>query len=261
MLIDTHAHIYLKNFDDDFEAMLDRARNAGVEKIVMPAIDVASIEVAIDLCHRYEGLFAMAGLHPSEVKEAGEADFLRVADLCRDPHVVAVGETGLDYHWDRSFDEKQQEFLRNHIRLAIEDDLPVVFHNRSATADLVRIVEEERAACALPARLRGIFHCFTGDQAEAARIWELGFYTGIGGIVTFKNADLRAAVRRIPLEWMVLETDSPYLAPVPYRGKRNEPAYTAYTAEEIAHLQQLPLEKVAETTTANAELIFGLKTS
>lgn len=261
MLVDTHAHIYLEHFDDDFEAMLDRASTAGVERIVMPAIDVASIERAVDLCDRYEGLFAMAALHPSEVKAATEADFSRVVELCRHPHVVAIGETGLDYYWDRSFDDKQQEFLRNHIRLAIEDDLPVVFHNRNATADLLRVVGEERAACADPARLRGIFHCFTGTQAEAEHIRELGFHVGIGGIVTFKNADLGETVRRIPLEWIVVETDSPYLAPDPHRGKRNEPAYTRHTAEKIAELQQLPFDTVAETSTANAELIFGLHAS
>ncbi len=261
MLIDTHAHVYLEQFDDDFDAMLDRAREAGVETIVMPAIDVPSIERAIDLCDRYEGLYAMAALHPSEVKAATDADFSRVEELCRHPHVVAVGETGLDYYWDRSFDDKQREFMRRHVRLAVERDLPVVFHNRDATADLLHLVEEERAASAAPARLRGIFHCFTGTAEEAERIWELGFHIGVGGIVTFKNSDLRETVRRIPLEWIVVETDSPYLAPAPYRGKRNEPAYARLAAETIAELQESSLEIVAEKTTANAELIFGLPTA
>lgn len=258
MFVDTHAHIYLDAFADDFNAVLDRAREAGVDKIVMPAIDVGSIEQAIELSARHEGFYAMAALHPSEVKDATEADFARVVELCGDAHVVAVGETGLDYYWDRTFDEKQHEYLRKHIRLAIETDLPVVFHNREATADLVRIVAEERDSCRDPARLRGIFHCFTGTAAEARRIWDLGFYIGIGGIVTFKNSDLDAAVSDIPLEHVVLETDAPYLAPAPHRGKRNEPAYVRQIAEHIASVKQTTLDIVAETTTANACNLFKI---
>lgn len=258
MFVDTHAHIYLDAFAGEFDAVLDRAREAGVQKIVMPAIDAATIEQAIELSARYEGLYAMAALHPSEVKEATEADFARVVELCGDPHVVAVGETGLDYYWDRSFDEKQHQYLRRHIRLAIDTDLPVVFHNREATADLVRIVAEERAACEDPARLRGVFHCFTGTVEEARRIWELGFYLGIGGIVTFKNSDLYTVVSDIPLEHIVLETDSPYLTPAPHRGKRNEPAHVRPIAEHIASVKQTTLDIIAATTTANACNIFRI---
>lgn len=258
MLIDTHAHIYLDQFDDDLEDVIGRAREAGVERIVMPAIDISSIERAIHLCDRHEGLSAMAALHPSEVKSATEADLSRVAELCRHQYVVAVGETGLDFHWDRTFDDKQLDYLRQHIRLAVECDLPVVFHNRNATEDLLKIVEEERTACADPDRMRGIFHCFTGTPAESERMWSLGFYVGIGGIVTFKNADLAAAVQAIPLDRMVLETDSPYLAPHPHRGKRNEPSFMLRVAEKVAEVHGVSLERVAEETTANAESIFGL---
>lgn len=257
MFVDTHAHLYLDAFADDFDDVLERARNAGVKIIVMPAIDVASIERAIELSSRHDGLYAMAALHPSEVKAATDADFARVVELCNDPHVVAVGETGLDYYWDRSFDEKQQEFLRMHIRLAFETDLPVVFHNREATDDLLRIVDEERQACADPSRLRGIFHCFTGDASEAAKMWSLGFHVGIGGILTFKNSDLAAAVERIPLERIVLETDSPYLAPAPYRGKRNEPAHIPLIARMLAQAKEISVDVVADATTKNAQSIFG----
>ncbi len=258
MIVDTHAHIYLDAFVDDFDAMLDRAHGAGVEKIVMPAIDVPSIEQAIELAERHEGLYAMAALHPSEVKDAATVDFARVAELCSNPHVVAVGETGLDYHWDRTFDEKQQAFLRKHIHLAVEADLPIVFHNREATADLVRIVAEERAMLEDPARLRGIFHCFTGDAAEASRIRDLGFYLGIGGIVTFKNSTLGATVRDIRLEHIVLETDSPYLTPSPHRGKRNEPAYAKLVAEGIAALKDVAIDEIARTTSTTACELFGI---
>ena len=261
MFIDTHAHIYLDVFDDDFEGVLERARDAGVEMIVMPAIDVPSIERAIELSERHDGLFAMAALHPSEVKSAADAEFARVVELCSDPHVVAVGETGLDYYWDRSFDAKQQDFLRKHIRLAVEADLPVVFHNREATDDLLRIVGEEREACADPSRLRGIFHCFTGTASEAARMWSLGFFVGMGGILTFKNSDLAKVARRIPLEHIVLETDSPYLAPAPYRGKRNEPAHIPLIAQNLALAKDISVDTVADATTQSARAIFGLHKS
>jgi len=261
MLIDTHAHLYLDQFSDDLDAVLQRARDSGVQKIIMPAIDVPSIHRAIELCRRYDGLYAMAALHPTETKEASDEDFARVADLCEDPHVVAVGETGLDYYWDRSFDEKQRDFLRRHIRLAVEKDLPLVFHNREAYEDLISIVEDERRALNTPERLRGVFHCFTGTAEEAARVRDAGFMVGIGGILTFKNSGLSETVREIPLEQMILETDSPYLAPVPFRGKRNEPSYVGLVAEKLAQALELTLEEIAGNTTANAKRLFGIDLS
>src|SRR5690606_26916509 len=179
--------------------------------IVLPAIDLPSIERALALCSRYEGLLAMAALHPSETKEATDADFDAVAEFCSDPRVVAAAATGLAYYWDRSFDDRQKEFLRRHIELAIDRDLPIVFHNREAFSDLIEIVEEEAAKLSDPGRLRGIFHCFTGDAGEAKRVRRAGFLVGIGGILTFKNSELPDAVREIPLSQIVLETDSPYL--------------------------------------------------
>lgn len=258
MLIDTHAHIYLDKFSEDLKEVIHRAKEAGVDRIVMPAIDVASVHRAIELCHEYDGLYAMAALHPSETKDATEEDFEAIVDLCGDAHVVAVGETGLDYYWDRSFDNKQHEFLRRHIRLSIDKELPIVFHNREAFEDLVRILEEEKTLIPDADRLRGIFHCFTGTAAEAERLEQMGFLVGIGGIATFKNADLGAALAKIPLTQIVLETDAPYLGPEPYRGKRNEPAYVRYVAEKVASMKQLSLREVAEVTTANAERLFGL---
>jgi len=258
MLIDTHAHIYLEAFESDLDAVLERARSAGVEKIVMPAIDVPSIRRAISLCERYEQLFAMAALHPSETKHALDTDFDAVAAACSSEYVVAIGETGLDYHWDRSFDERQQLFLRRHMRLAIERHLPIVFHNREAFQDLMQIVEEERATLDDVSALSGIFHCFTGTAAEAERVAEAGFYVGIGGILTFKNAGVDLRVRDIPLERIVLETDAPYLAPEPNRGARNEPAYVRLVAERLAAIKELSLEEVAEVTSRNAMGLFGL---
>jgi len=261
MWIDTHAHLYLDVFDEDRDAVIARAREAGVEAVVMPAIDVASIHQALSLCKRYAGCYAMAALHPSETRKATEADFAAVVQLCDDPHVVAVGESGLDYYWDRSFIDRQQAFLRKHIRLAIEKDLPLILHNREASEDLVRILREERAASAHPERLRGIFHCFTGPAWVAEAAIELGFLLGIGGILTFKNSGLADLVRTLPLEHLVVETDAPFLAPVPYRGKRNEPAYVRLIAEKLAELKAVAPEVVAQVTSANARRLFRLPAS
>lgn len=258
MLVDSHAHIYLDRFDADRDDMIKRARDAGVEVIVMPAIDVPSIEAAIALCETYSGLYAMAALHPSETKEATDADFERVVELCDHPSVVAVGESGLDYYWDRSFDEKQQDFFRRHIRLAVEKDLPLIIHNREASSDLVRILREERDALQPGPRLRGIFHCFGGPAELVREAVELGFLLGIGGTLTFKNSGVADLVRDVPMEQIVLETDAPFLAPVPYRGKRNEPAYVRIIANRLAEVKGIPVEDVDRITTQNVAQLFRL---
>ena len=258
MLVDTHAHVYLDRFDDDRDAVLQRAREAGVEKIVLPAIDVPSIQQAVDLCDAHDGLYAMAALHPSEVKEASEEDLEAVREWCDDPRIVAVGESGLDYYWDRSFDEKQQEYFRRHIRLAVETDLPLIIHNREATDDVLRILEEEKAASDTPERLRGILHCFVDPPEVAERARELGFWVGLGGILTFKNSEVDAYAAEIPLDQIVVETDSPYLAPEPHRGDRNEPAYVRHVAEHLAEAKGISVEEVERATTANAHEIYGL---
>lgn len=257
MLIDTHAHIYLDRFDEDRDAMLERARAAGVDVILMPAIDVPSVHQALKLCEDHPGLYAMAALHPTETRTATEADFEAVAALCRHPKVVAVGESGLDYYWDRTFDERQHSFFRKHIRLAMEMDLPLVLHNRAATEDLVRILHEERDAAADPGRLRGIFHCFEGPAELAREAADLGFLVGIGGLVVNKKAVARA-VETVPLEQIVLETDAPFLAPEPHRGRRNEPAYVRLVAEKVARVKGVPFETVARVTTENARALFRL---
>lgn len=267
MLIDSHAHIYLDRFDADFEAVLERARAAGVERIVMPAIDVASIRRAIGLAEQYEGLYAMAAIHPSSVPEATEADLEAVAELCAHPAVVAVGESGLDYYWDRSFDAKQHDIFRWHIRLALEQDLPLILHLRDKKdrdevhRDIVRLLDEERDGHPHAARLRGIFHCYTGPAWLADEAERLGFLLGIGGVVTFKNGGLDAVLPDVPLDRLVLETDAPYLAPSPHRGKRNEPAYTRLVAERLAEVKGVSVSEVARVTTKNAERLFGIRAS
>ena len=257
-MIDTHAHLYLGRFNDDRDAVIERAREAGIEAIVMPAINVPSIHEALELCEHHDGLYAMAALHPSETQDATEADFEAVADLCDEEHVVAVGESGLDYHWDRSFDEKQQDFFRRHARLAIDKDLPLILHNREATGDLLDILGEEKAAADAPERLRGILHCFVDPPDAAERARDLDFLVGLGGILTFTNSEVDHHAQAIPMKQIVIETDAPYLAPEPHRGERNEPAYVRRVAEDLAEAKGLSLETVVEETTAHARRLFGL---
>jgi TatD DNase family protein len=258
MLIDTHTHTYLDKFDEDRDDVIARAQDAGVDVQLLPAIDVASIHAALDLARRHEGVFVMAALHPSETKDATDADFAEIERLAGEPEMVAIGETGLDYYWDTSFNEKQQDFLRRHIRLAADLDLPLVFHNREASEDLVAIVREEQASAADASRIRGVFHCFGGTPDYARDVLDLGFHVGLGGTLTFKNGGVPDAIVDIPLERIVLETDAPFLAPVPYRGKRNEPAYVRLVAHKLAELRGLTLEEVAAATTANARRLFRL---
>jgi TatD DNase family protein len=258
MLVDTHAHLYLDRFDDDRDLVLQRARDAGVETIVMPAIGVPSIQQAVDLAGTHDGLYAMAGLHPSETEDATDTDFEAVREWCDHDKIVAVGESGLDYYWDRSFDDRQKEFFRRHIRLAIEADLPLVIHNREATGDILDILEEERAATDAPAKMRGILHCYVDPPEVAERAWDLGFYVGVGGIMTFSNSEVDDYVKEVPLERIVVETDSPYLAPEPNRGDRNEPAYVRHVADTLARVKDVPIQEVEAVTTANARDIYGL---
>ena len=258
MIVDTHAHLYLEQFDEDREAVLRRARGAGVSTIVMPAIDVPSIQDAVALCEAHEGLYAMAALHPSETKEATEEDFEAVVEWCSHPSIVAVGESGLDYYWDRSFDEKQKEFFRRHIRLAIEADLPLVIHNREATGDILAILEEEHVRTDIPEQMRGILHCYVDPPEVAERARNLGFFVGVGGILTFANSEVDEHVKDVPLDQIVVETDSPYLAPAPNRGDRNEPAYVRHVVERLAEVKDMPFEEVAEATTRNAQIIYEL---
>jgi TatD DNase family protein len=265
VLIDTHAHLYLDRFRDDEQAVIDRALAAGVTRILLPAIDPPSIDAALALCARQPGIcYAMAAIHPSSVKEATDADLEAVAQALDHPDVVAVGESGIDYYWDRSFDDKQEEYLRAHARLAIERDLPLVLHNRDkgkseqASETLVRVLREEGAGAPAGRPLRGVFHCFGPPLWLAEAVMDLGFHVGIGGTVTYKNSGVAEAVAEVPLERIVLETDAPYLAPVPHRGGRNEPAHVRLVAEHLAAARGVTLAALAEQTTAAARMLFRL---
>jgi TatD DNase family protein len=256
MMTDTHAHVHDARYDDDRAAMLERARAAGVARIVTIGCDLADSERAIRTAEEY-GLLATVGIHPHEAKSA-PADITAAFDALRagaKAPVVAIGETGLDYHYNHSPAEDQRRVMRAQIAYARAAGLPVVFHEREAYDDFVALLRDEWDR----ATMRGVVHCFTGN-ADQARTYveEFGLLLGIGGVVTFKTAEpLRDAVRAVGLGPIVLETDCPYLAPVPHRGKRNEPAFMAESARTLAQVVDVPLDNVLATTDANAERLFA----
>jgi TatD DNase family protein len=252
-MIDTHAHVHDKQFDDDRDAVVERARAAGIEAIVTVGCDLDDSARAIACAHRY-GLRASVGIHPHEAKTAPK-DLAAAFDALLDPSVVAVGETGLDYYYDHSPRDAQQHVLRAQIRFARERDLPVIFHHRDAYDDFIAILREE-----FTPGMRGVIHCFTGDASQARTyVDEFGLRLGIGGVLTFKAADgLRNAVRAVGLDPLILETDCPYLAPIPHRGKRNEPAYIAATAQRLSDVLDVSLTDILARTDANAKALFGL---
>ena len=263
MLIDTHVHLYLDAYDADRDAVVERARAAGVGVLIQPAVDVASVDAALALCDRYEGVYAMSAVHPSYVADAAPDALAAVEGALGERGVVAVGETGLDYYWTREHADRQRDLLRAHARLAAAHDLPLVLHNRDqrgsdeASQDLVRILREVKGEGG-GERLGGVFHCFGGPPWLAAEVLDLGFHVGIGGTVTFKNAGVAEALRDVPLDRVVLETDGPYLAPTPHRGTRNEPAHLPLVAARLADVYGTSPEAVAEQTTATARALFRL---
>lgn len=251
-LIDTHTHLYSKEFEKDFEEVLQRARKAGVAKFYLPCIDSEVIEDMLRLEEKYPlEFFAMMGLHPASVKENFLQELNIVEELLAKRKFAAVGETGLDFYWDTTFKTEQFEAFNRQMELALQYNLPIVIHTRNAMKETIEAVKPFAAK-----GLRGIFHCF-GDSYEAAKeITDLGFYLGIGGVLTYKNANIADAIKDIPLKYIVLETDAPYLPPAPYRGKRNESSYLIYVAESLARVKNVTVEEIAEITSANAENIF-----
>jgi TatD DNase family protein len=267
VLVDTHAHLYLPAFEGDMEAVIANGKTQGVGAILQPAIDAASVRAALALCDAYGdriGLYAMAAIHPTSAQGVTDAGLEEIAALSGDPRVVAVGESGLDYYWDTSYVDDQVHALRFHVRLAAARRLPLVLHLRDkkgsedAARDLVRLLREELSVLAEPDALRGVFHCFGGPAWLAEDVLDLGFHVGLGGTLTYKNGGVPEATAGVPLDRIVLETDAPYLAPVPHRGKRNEPAFVRLVAERLAEVRGLRVEEVEEATTATAVALFGL---
>lgn len=253
--IDTHSHIYLAEFDRDRAAMLERATHEEVKAILLPAIDSETHEVQFRLENESNGhCLSMMGLHPCSVK-ANFREELRIArDLFDKRKFWGVGEIGLDFYWDKTFISEQYIALHEQLEWVNHFDIPFSLHSRNATDECIEVVKEHQNG-----KLKGVFHCFSGDVKQANEIIELGVYLGIGGVVTFKNGGLDKVMEKISLEHVVLETDAPYLAPVPFRGKRNEPAYLKYVIEKLAGIKNISAEEVAEITTRNSERLFALE--
>lgn len=253
MLIDTHAHLYSPKFDDDREAMLARALGAGVTKLFLPNVDHESIAAMDALAAAHpDRCFAMMGLHPCSVGEDNSEAMEEVERLLRTGRYCAVGEIGIDLYWDKTFLAQQQQVFRQQVRWAKELRLPIAIHCRESFDEVITIVEEENDAS-----LTGVFHCFTGHAEQARRVIALGgFCLGIGGVITYPKGGLFETMREVGAEHCVLETDAPYLAPVPYRGKRNESAYLPHIATRLAEATGLTVEAIGAITTRNAELLF-----
>jgi TatD DNase family protein len=253
LLIDTHCHFNHEKFADDIPQAIQRAQEAGVGQMIVVGFDMDGSEAAVRMSEEYPGvLYAVIGVHPHDSKDWNEASEARLRVLSDHPHVVAIGEIGLDYHYDFSPRDAQERAFRAQMKLARDVGLPVVIHCREAYEDTLQILSEEGAD-----ETGGVMHCWAGTVHEADKTIALGLALGFGGTLTFKNADeVRDAAQRVPLESLLVETDAPFLAPMPHRGKRNEPAYTRLVAEKLASLRGLTLPELARLTTGNAHRVF-----
>ena len=253
-LIDSHAHIYSEKFDEDRATAVERAQEEGVSRIYMPNIDHTSIDSLLEAEEKYpQQCIPMMGLHPTSVDKDFERELYLVEEWLDKRAFAAVGECGIDLYWDKTFLPQQQEALKVQVALAKKHQLPIVLHTRDSFNETFEII-----SAAQDGTLRGVFHCFTGTVEEAEKVKELGFLMGIGGVATFKNGGLDKVLPHVSLDNLVLETDCPYLAPTPHRGKRNEPVYLPLIAKRVAELMQKPVEEVAGKTTANALNLFKL---
>ena len=254
MLFDTHAHLNAEQYNEDLEAVIDRAKSEGVSKIVVVGFDRPTIVKAMELAEEYSFIYAAVGWHPVDAIDMTDKDLAWIEELAAHPKVVALGEMGLDYHWDKSPKHVQKEVFRKQIALAKKVKLPIIIHNREATMDIVEILKEEGAH-----EVGGIMHCFSGSIETAKECMKMNFYISFGGPVTFKNAkNVKEVAAAIPVERLLIETDCPYLTPHPFRGKRNEPGHVKLVAEELAILKGLSYEELANITMENAKKVFGI---
>ncbi len=252
--IDTHCHIYLEEFENDMEKIIQAAEDMGIVKMLMPAIDSATHAGMIELEKMNKELCkSMMGLHPCSVKENFEEELKLVSNYLETGEFVAIGEIGLDFYWDLTFKEQQMDAFKRQIEWALQYDLPIAIHSRNSLDECIDMVSQLQNG-----KLKGVFHCFSGTVEQALKIETLNFYMGIGGVVTYKNSGLDMVIKEIGLKRVVLETDSPYLTPVPFRGKRNQPAYLKYIAEKLSAITGTTTEDVAKITTQNAQNLFGL---
>jgi len=253
-LIDTHTHLYLPEFDDDRDGVVNNAVSSGVEKLLMPNIDIRSVAPMLAAENRYPGVcYSMIGLHPTSVKENYGQMMEELEKAMEEHRFIAIGEIGIDLYWDKTFIKEQTEVFRHQLDLAVSMDLPVAIHSREAFKEIFSVLDEFRGK-----GLKGVFHAFTGDLQTARKATEMGFRLGIGGVVTFKNSGLGKVLKEIGYQYLVLETDSPYLAPVPHRGKRNESSYICIINRKLAEIFECRVEEIAEITTSNAKDLFKI---
>ncbi|HDZ40356.1 MAG TPA: TatD family deoxyribonuclease [Bacteroidetes bacterium] len=253
-LIDSHTHLYLPEFDDDRDEVIERAIDRGVTKMLLPNIDKDSVEPMLQLTVDYPGIcFPMIGAHPTSIKDDYKEHLKAIHDNIKRYKFIAIGEIGIDLYRDKTYIREQKEAFTEQLRIAGREKLPVVIHTRESHDIILRLLDD----AGIP-DLRGVFHAFTGDHGQAREIIERGFLIGIGGILTFRNSSLDKTLEMIDMEHIILETDSPFLAPVPKRGKRNESSYIRYIAEKLSEIKKLPLEEIAGISTSNCNNLFKL---
>jgi len=254
MLIDSHAHLDMEEFNEDLETVIERAVEGGVERIITIGIDLESSIKAIDIANRYSFIYATAGVHPHDADRATDEVLTELQNLAKNKRIVAWGEIGLDFFRNRSPREKQIEAFKTQLEIAYDLDLPVIIHNREADKETIEILKAHRNGIH-----KGVIHCFSSDYETALTFMDMGFYISIPGVVTFTNASkLKDVAKRIPLDRMIVETDCPFLAPVPKRGKRNEPLFVTHTARVIADLRGISFEELAEITTRNSKTLYNI---
>ena len=252
--IDTHAHLYSSPLKENIEGIMKNAMDNGIDTIIMPAIDSSTLEAMLEVEMTYpQNTMAMMGLHPCSVKDNVKEELAIIEAQLQQRKFIAIGEIGLDYYWDKTFTTQQMEAFEIQMQWALNYKLPIAIHTRNAMGETIEAVRPFAKK-----GLRGIFHCFSGSKESAEQIISMGFHLGLGGVLTYKNAGVAEAIKDIPMQWLVLETDAPYLSPVPYRGKTNEPSYMIQVAMKLAEIKNLPLHEVAEITTNNAMGVFGL---
>jgi len=255
--IDTHAHLYSSPIKENIEGIMKNAMDNGIDTIIMPAIDSTTLEAMLEVEASYpQNTMAMMGLHPCSVKENVKEELAIIEAQLQKRKFIAIGEIGLDYYWDKTFTTEQMHAFEIQMQWALDYKLPIAIHTRSAMGETIEAVKPFAKK-----GLRGIFHCFSGSKESAEQIISMDFHLGLGGVLTYKNAGVAEAIKDIPMEWLVLETDAPYLSPVPYRGKTNEPSYMIQVAMKLAEIKNLPLHEIASITTNNAEKLFGLGNS
>lgn len=255
MLIDTHSHIDMDNYKDRFDEVIAEAKNFGVEKIVIPGVEPSGFKRIVELCEKYENIYGAVGIHPEDLASFDTDAESLIREYIKHPKIVALGEIGLDYYWDKTQTERQKEIFEKQILIAKNAEKPVLVHDREAHLDTFEILKKTKAN-----DVGVVMHCFSGSPEFAIECIKEGFYIALGGVVTFKNAKkVKEVAKIVPLNRLLLETDAPYMTPVPYRGKENQPAYVKFVAEEIAKLRNISFEEVAEATSENATKLFNLK--